>query len=199
MSGIREQKKAETRKAIVNSAVQLFSEKGFDKTSIEDIAKNAGIGKATVYTYFATKNDIFITYCDDELEEAFDNLNATDQQGVNLLDQLVNFFLIQFKFVTQNHEFGRQMLREMVFPKQINEKAKERDQRYFDYLGELFQAAQLRGQLSEDQDLYLLKIHFFSLYLGVLAGWYGGYVESVDEVEPALRDLFRQVFEGIKL
>ncbi len=197
MAGLREQKKAETRKAIIKSAVQLFSKKGFEKTSIEDIAKAAGIGKATVYTYFSAKSDIFMTYCDDELEEAFTDLKKPKDDGVTLLNQLIEFFMIKFNFITQNHEFGRQLLREMLFPKQVDEKVKEHDQRYFDFLYELFFAAQERGELADDQDLYQLSVHFFSLYLGILAGWYGGYVDSVEEIENWMRDLFSQVFKGI--
>jgi AcrR family transcriptional regulator len=197
MAGIREQKKAETRKAIVESAVQLFSEKGFAKTSIEDIARKAGIGKATVYTYFSAKSDIFLTYCDDELAEAFADLKNEQQNGAVLLDQLIDFFMLKFTFVTRNHEFGRQLLQEMLFPKQVNEKAKEHDQRYFDYLGELLIAAQQRGELSGTHDLYFLSVHFFSLYLGTLAGWYGGYAETREEIEAAMRTLFTQVLEGV--
>lgn len=199
MSGIRELKKAETRKAIIESAVQLFTEKGFEKTSIENIAKQAGIGKATVYTYFATKDEIFLTFCDDELEEAFANLQAPNQEDVKLVDQLVDFFMLKFRFITQNREFGRQMLREMLFPKVVNEKAKEHDQRYFDILEGLFLAAQKRGEVSKKHDLFHLSVHFFSIYLGLLAGWYGGYVNSIEEVEDGMRTLFQQVFEGIGL
>lgn len=197
MAGLREQKKAETRRAIIESAVQLFSEKGFEKTSIEDIAKNANIGKGTVYTYFAAKSDIFLTYCDDELDEAFADLKKPKQEGVFLLDQLIEFFMLKFTFVTRNREFGRQLLREMLFPKVVNERAKEHDQRYFDVLEVLFTNAQKRGEIAANQDLFLLSVHFFSLYLGSLAGWYGGYVDNVQDVENAMRNLFRQVIEGI--
>lgn len=197
MAGLREQKKAETRRAIIESAVQLFSEKGFEKTSIEDIAKTANIGKATVYTYFAAKSDIFLTYCDDELDEAFADLKKPKQDGVFLLDQLIEFFMLKFTFVTRNREFGRQLLREMLFPKVVNERAKEHDQRYFDVLEVLFTNAQKRGEIAANQDLFLLSVHFFSLYLGSLAGWYGGYVDNVQDVENAMRNLFRQVIEGI--
>ncbi|WP_303721626.1 TetR/AcrR family transcriptional regulator [Malonomonas rubra] len=197
MAGLREQKKAETRKAIITAAIQLFSEKGFDKTSIEDIARVAGIGKATVYTYFSAKSDIFMYYCDDELEEAFSNLKKTRHENVSLLDQLIEFFLLKFNFVTHNHEFGRQLLQEMVFPREVNEKAKEHNQRYFDFLEELFLAAQQRGVLADNQDLFLLSVHFYSLYLGVLAGWYGGYAETTEEIESAMRTLFSQVLEGV--
>jgi hypothetical protein len=45
--------------------------------------------------------------------------------------------------------------------------------------------------------MFYLSVHFFSIYLGVLAGWYTGYVVSLDEVEEALRALFTQAIDGV--
>jgi len=197
MAGIREQKKLETRRAIQTAAVKLFAEKSFEKTSIEDIAKEAGIGKTTVYGYFATKDEIFIDYCDDELDQAFAQLQGTDNAEKALIDQLVEFFMFKFTFVTKNREFGRQMLREMVFPCAINEKAKVHNQRDFDIIEGFFRTAQDKGEISSDHDLFYLSVHFFSLYLGILAGWYTGYVDSRQEAEDGMRALFSQVMGGI--
>ena len=55
MSTLREQKKIKTRKCILDSAIKLFSKKGYEQTSIEELAKEAGIGKGTVYSYFSNK------------------------------------------------------------------------------------------------------------------------------------------------
>lgn len=197
MAGLREYKKAETRQAITDAAVKLFSDKGFEKTSIEDIARGAGIGKATVYTYFSTKDEIFLAYCDEELEDSFAQFTAQNFKNGELIDQLVDFFMIKFRFITQNREFGRQLLREMVFPRIVNEKVKEHDQRYFDILENLFMAAQKRGELAELPDMFYLSVHFFSLYLGILAGWYTNYIESIDAVEEAMRTLFAQAIQGV--
>ena len=198
MAGIREQKKLETRRAIQAAAVKLFAEYSFEKTSIEDIAKEAGIGKTTVYGYFSTKNDIFINYCDEELDQAFARLQATDCDDKPLLDLLVDFFMIKFTFVTKNREFGRQMLREMVFPSEVNEKAKVHDQRYFDILEGFFIKAQNKNEISKEHDLFNLSVHFFSLYLGLLAGWYTGYLASVPETREAMCTLFNQAIRGIE-
>lgn len=199
MAGLREQKKAQTRKAIIESAVQLFTDKGFADTSIEDIAKRAGIGKATVYTYFATKDEIFLNFCDESLDAAFATLQTSRNNDVKILDQLVEFFMLKFRFVTKNQEFGRHLLREMLFPKVVNKNAKEHDQRYFDILKDLLLGAQKRGELSRNQDPFLLSAHFFSLYLGILTGWYGGYFDNEMAVEEGMRQLFGHVFVGISL
>ncbi|NOQ41666.1 MAG: TetR family transcriptional regulator [Desulfuromusa sp.] len=197
MAGLREQKKLETKRAIQDAAVKLFAEKSFEKTSIEDIASEAGIGKTTVYGYFATKNDIFINYCDEELDHAFAQLQATNNAEKSLLDLLVDFFMIKFTFVIKNREFGRQMLREMVFPSEVNDKAMVHDQRYFDIMEGYFITAQERGEISREHELFHLSVHFFSLYLGLLAGWYTGYIDSLPEAEDGMRTLFSQAMEGI--
>jgi AcrR family transcriptional regulator len=44
---------------IVEAALRLFAERGFAATKLEDVASAAGIGKGTIYLYFATKEDLF--------------------------------------------------------------------------------------------------------------------------------------------
>lgn len=198
MAGIREQKKMETRQAILDAAVKLFAENGFEQTSIEDIATEAGIGKTTVYGYFSNKKDIFLNYCDEELDLAFTQLQEADNSNKSLHDLLVDFFMLKFTFITSNREFGRQMLREMIFPGEVNEKAKVHDQRYFDIIEGYFTLAQRRGEISCDHLMFDLSVHFFSLYLGLLAGWYTGYLYTSDEVKTAMSTLFTQAIEGIK-
>jgi len=197
MAGLRERKKAETRRAITAAALQLFSEKGYEKTSIEDISRTAGIGKTTIYGYFTTKDEIFLSYCDEELEDAFARLKGIERQDMRLLDRLVEFFMLKFRFLTRDQEFGRQLLREMVFPKVSSDKSREHNQRYFNILEEFFQVSIDRGEISSNHEMFYLSVHFYSLYLGVLAGWYTGYVSTYEEVEEAMRILFKQAIGGI--
>lgn len=48
------------RDGILDAAAKLFSEKGFEATSINDLARAVGLSKATVYHYFSDKNEIYI-------------------------------------------------------------------------------------------------------------------------------------------
>ena len=45
---------------IAASALKLFSDKGYTATTVGDIAKASGLGKGTLYEYFATKEDMFV-------------------------------------------------------------------------------------------------------------------------------------------
>lgn len=60
--GLREQKKRETRQAISDHATQLFIERGFDKTTIADIATAARVAKMTVTNYFPRKEDLALDH-----------------------------------------------------------------------------------------------------------------------------------------
>ncbi len=58
MPGLRERKKAATRKAIHDGAIRLFGEQGFAGTTIDQIAEAADVSRATVFHYFPTKESI---------------------------------------------------------------------------------------------------------------------------------------------
>lgn len=57
---LAEDKKAMRRRQILMAALEAFSEKGFDKTSVNDIVNKSGLSKGTLYWYFDNKQAIFI-------------------------------------------------------------------------------------------------------------------------------------------
>ena len=56
--GLREINAARTRELIVDGALELFFERGYDATTMEDIAGHVGIGISTLYRYFPTKDQL---------------------------------------------------------------------------------------------------------------------------------------------
>jgi len=58
VAGLRERKKAATRAAIHDGAMRLFAAHGFAGTTIDQIAEAADVSRATVFSYFPTKEDI---------------------------------------------------------------------------------------------------------------------------------------------
>ncbi|WP_057831899.1 TetR/AcrR family transcriptional regulator [Colwellia sp. TT2012] len=62
MARLSKQQQAEIRLKIINTAVELFTENGFETTSMKQIARAAGIGDATIYKYFANKDKLIYGY-----------------------------------------------------------------------------------------------------------------------------------------
>jgi AcrR family transcriptional regulator len=59
VDGLRERKKMATRRAISDAATELFMTKGFDNTSVAEIAEIVGVSPQTVLNYFPAKTDLF--------------------------------------------------------------------------------------------------------------------------------------------
>ena len=58
--GRREENSEKNKKLIMQNALRLFQEKGYDFVSVEEITRASGISKGSFYTYFETKSDIIV-------------------------------------------------------------------------------------------------------------------------------------------
>jgi AcrR family transcriptional regulator len=72
------------RKKIIKAAYTLFEEKGYHSTSMDDIAKEVGVSKASLYSYFKSKEAILIVTVDQALTEPFLNI-FKNQSSVDTL------------------------------------------------------------------------------------------------------------------
>jgi AcrR family transcriptional regulator len=58
MPTLNERRREQTRTAIADAAVELFIERGFAETTMEDVAEAAGVSRRTAYRYFPSKGDL---------------------------------------------------------------------------------------------------------------------------------------------
>lgn len=195
---IREEKKQKTKQAILEAAIALFSSNGYENTSIEQIAKVAGVGKGTVYSYFETKKHIIWGFCDYELEQIHLELVSRSNHDDSILDQMLTIYMTEFRHVTKNKEFGRIFMREAVFPNDNGGNVhQDIDDKYFQMLFPILQKGQERGELRKDIELLYITAHFYSLYIVIMSAWYTGRIQT-EEVGPAMEALFRQALEGLQ-
>jgi AcrR family transcriptional regulator len=56
----RERSHTSRHRALLDAAARVFAERGYDKTTVADITAAAGVSRATMYVYFASKDEIFL-------------------------------------------------------------------------------------------------------------------------------------------
>ena len=94
----KEIKENETKTRIINAARKLFSEKGFDGVSMEDIAQASGVRKSLIYYYFPSKEilfeEIWINVIDELEKDVFsevDNESSISKAIKRLIKKYVEF------------------------------------------------------------------------------------------------------------
>ncbi|WP_242891297.1 TetR family transcriptional regulator [Actinomadura litoris] len=75
--GLRERKKQRTRRAIASAALRLFAERGYEETTIADIAAAAEVSPRTFFGYFPSKEDVVFAEVDDRLAEVAERMRRT--------------------------------------------------------------------------------------------------------------------------
>jgi AcrR family transcriptional regulator len=88
--GLRERKKQQTREKIARVALQLFAERGYDETTLADIAEAADVSPRTIFSYYESKEDIL--FCDEpSLHQRLEHKLKQRPPGATTVDALREF------------------------------------------------------------------------------------------------------------
>ncbi|MEV4178861.1 helix-turn-helix domain-containing protein [Nonomuraea sp. NPDC049709] len=92
MVGLRERKKQRTRQALIEAALRLFEEKGFEETTLAEIAARAEVSTRTFFSYFVSKEDVVFYDSQSRLDLAVAALAARkpDESVTDLLLRIID-------------------------------------------------------------------------------------------------------------
>jgi AcrR family transcriptional regulator len=102
---LTEEEQERRRKEIFDASVHLFLNKGFSETSMREIAEAAGIGKSTLYDYFPSKDDILLSFIEDELQRLTEGLSEIANQNIGTLEKLRQMMFAYMEYLAKNEDF----------------------------------------------------------------------------------------------
>jgi AcrR family transcriptional regulator len=108
--GLRERKKAKTRALIQEQALRLFAERGYDATSIQEIADAAEVSPTTVVRYFPAKSDLVVY---DDLDERLIQAVRAQPAELSVIQAVRGAFRSVFGALA-DHELETQRVRERL-------------------------------------------------------------------------------------
>ena len=71
------------KEQVIESARELFSEYGYKRVSMDEIAKKSGVTKKTIYTYFKDKNELIKFFLYEELEKMKFMTKEVNKEKIN--------------------------------------------------------------------------------------------------------------------
>lgn len=83
--------RADTKQAFIRAARQLFAENGFQGTTMNAIAQSAGKSRRTLYTYFNTKQDIYMEVIQMELHNLYEELETFVSRPLPPMEKLMQY------------------------------------------------------------------------------------------------------------
>lgn len=170
----RERNKAAFRDRIVCAGIALYSRRGIDGVTVEEIAEAADVGKGTIYNYFQTKEDIVVAFLVDVERRVQERLerSAGLRSGATVEAVLSEFLLTEFRLKARYLQFVRVFLGHMfMHTEQFLPYMAEMQKAVDPPLDAMFGELQRRGAIRADVDRGELMLIFKTIRLGLTSLW----------------------------
>jgi AcrR family transcriptional regulator len=137
---------------IIKAAIRVFSEHGFDRAKMEYIAKEAGIGKGTIYEYFESKESLFSKILELGIEEFRLGLKKSIDLGASFEEKILNCSCYYAQFLTSHMDIVQIAIKVNILPKDIRVFHLAAQATVHNYFKVMVKAAKVNGECRPDLD-----------------------------------------------
>ncbi len=175
----RDQNKVEKRGRIIAAARALFTHKGFDATTTQEIADAAGVAAGTVFIYAKTKEDLLILVFHDEMLEVAEDAYKAARKRPDLLDQVIVFFETMVAYHARDLPLARALMRQLGYVSGDDQRTLVRElmRSVYGKLALLVEDAKGRGEVATASPLLASARSLFAIYYLHLGAMLNGYVD----------------------
>lgn len=191
----RELNKENTKNLLVASAMELFQIQEYQKTTIDEIAKKAGVSKPTFFAYFKSKEEVLYEFDIKQLENfrqfMKEQLRNHDELLVNLRNSIVHmatnlhttymFTQNLMHLVTISEEYKSLLKNEFAMMQSITE--------------EIIHYAQLNEMITSDIPAEAIARDLNNIYVGSLVNWVIS--NGTESLESIMRNTIDHYISGI--
>lgn len=192
----------QTRRAILQSALDTFCEKGYSKTTFDEIAKRINLTKGAVYWHFRNKPDVVAALINNYMEEHFAQMEKMLPE-MKTFDDILNFFLYSsdHAFKSENNrKISFFLICQMEWSEAIISKIKPQVERKKEYgLDKIRQALiclKNNKAISEQVNIDRLTMILMNVWTGCLDAYLSRRCE--DDLQEMLKEVFKLIFNGLK-
>ncbi len=196
------QKAEETRQAILNSALDLFYQKGYSKTTFEGIAQQISLSKGAVYWHFKNKPDLLVALINQYIEIKHAYLSQK-MNKISTLDDVRRYFLCMVDFILSDSNCTKLAFflslqmewSEAIITKVMTAIGKSKKD-HLEYLKDCLTLLQKGGEIRRDFDVNILADILLNLWTGTLEAYFSK--RSTIDLKTMVEKNFDLMINGLK-
>ena len=151
-------RESERKKQILNSAIKIIGEKGFQNATISEIAKDCNIGDATIYEYFKNKEDILLAIPVEVTKELIPQINEHMLGIKGACNKLRKFIWWWLNYVERNPGYGAIVLLELKTSKTyVSTEAYQAARNFYQIVLDIIKEGQEDGEFKKEINIYLAR------------------------------------------
>jgi TetR/AcrR family transcriptional regulator, cholesterol catabolism regulator len=198
VSGRRERKKGEVRDRIRTAALSLFREKGYEATTVEEIAARADVAKGTFFNYFPRKDALLVALGEEMMEQLQDELGPQKEWVGTAREQVLRFFLALGSFVERDPEVSKVMMIENLRTFWLRQEKDPVEAAFEAISRNVLRDAIARGELPQGTDVEVAAKLLEAAYITTMVDWLKCGTHA-DRYRAELTEKITIVFRGLHI
>jgi AcrR family transcriptional regulator len=193
-SGRRQRRSAQIRERLFRASLDLFAQRGFADTTVEDITNAADVGKGTFFNYFPSKDHLLLAFAEmqlSKLQSIVENLRTTGEPVPQFLRTLG---IRMTEEPGRNPSMVRALLLANLSSTPVRDAMRINHARAHELLSEFVKIGQQRGELRNDLPPGEIAQVFRQMVFGTLLVWS---IFSDDSLENRIRTAIDVLWQGL--
>jgi len=183
--------RGDTLERLFAAAVELFGERGYTGTTVDDIVERAGVAKGTVYYHFRSKAELVSALLDDGLHTLADSFRAEIEGAESAEGALRALVHAELAYIERYQAFSKLVMSEMWrVDRDWRDSLRLLRERYVDVFAEVLRRGVAEGSFRADLDVTSAASTIFGMIATAALDWLVFEPQAaLDDVERRLRPL----------